>query len=188
MHRTLRLNSRRGGTYRSNTTETSSPRPSKPSKESARSERNEKRLSGRTGALAFNQMGLESSDEVNRMSTSAPASLERDALEVSRGAHLLGQTPSASTQRAIEAAAKRIKIREARKLARANKRTSAVPKEDVEMVEDEGEPSLVNAVAAALAQPIAAKEDTREKIKVKSKVRKSALVPAGANAMSMDMS
>jgi hypothetical protein len=123
------------------------------------------------------------------MSTAAPASLERDALEVARSAHLLGQTPSAETQKAIEAAARRLKVREARKLARQTKhlhRNAATA--DVEMADadaEQAEPSLVNAVAAALATPPETIE--REKIKVKSRARKSALVPAGAGGMSMDM-
>lgn len=122
----------------------------------------------------------------SRMNKDAAPSLARDALEVSRGHHLLGQKPTEQTLKALAAAEKRLAAKEARRQARikANRSKAA----DAAMEEDEamdaGEVSLADAVAQAnVTEP-----ETREKIKVKVKSkpsRRSALVPSGSGGMDM---
>jgi large subunit ribosomal protein L24e len=121
------------------------------------------------------------------MLAAAPQNLERDVLEVTRGHHLLGVIPSETTQKALAAAQRLLEAKEARKKARQTRvrKTAAQAEADVDMdAEEQEDVSLVDAIGSALVEPV---EEQREKIKVKTKVRRSALVPAGASR-DMDLS
>jgi large subunit ribosomal protein L24e len=137
----------------------------------------------------------------NRMTTQKPTNLAQDMREVERMSHLLGVKPDEVTSKALEAVEKRKKVAAA--AAEAKKKTTKekgklvveLPEDGDEEEEQMGEGGMeedesmeLDAIAAA---NVVEKETTpREKIKVKSRVKKSkksALVPAGGRRMGMEL-
>jgi large subunit ribosomal protein L24e len=121
------------------------------------------------------------------MAAAAPGNLERDVLEVTRGHHLLGQTPSEKTLKALAAAQRQVEAKQARRLARQMARkTTKAPQEDVAMEAEQAEVSLVDAIGSAMVTDAVVEAPIKQKIRVKA-TRKSALVPA-ASSRDMDLS
>jgi len=112
------------------------------------------------------------------MSAANPESLERDALEVTRSAHLLGAEPSEATKKAIATAERILEARAERKRARQQRTAAVKPMEGVESAVDR---------AMAVASAPAAREKIRTS-KIKVAQRQSALQPAADGGMSMYLS
>lgn len=128
----------------------------------------------------------------SRMLASKPVSLRTDALEVLSGSHLLGRDKDSPLVQKAKLAAE-IKARKKEK-----RRADKLEEQVAEMQQDL---ELEELATAAEGEDVSrdidmdADDDVREKIKIKvpatkkrSSSRRSALMPAGGNGMSMGMS
>ncbi|KAH8928344.1 hypothetical protein BT69DRAFT_1237133 [Atractiella rhizophila] len=127
-----------------------------------------------------------------RMSAANPVSLYSDALEVARGHHVLGVSPSEKTLKAIAAAEARIAERKAEKEARTQSRTKS--KDVVMDLKPEVVVTAETSLSQAITDALKVSEDTiveKKKVKVKAsnkkKVKKTALLPSSGASMSMQV-
>lgn len=123
----------------------------------------------------------------NRMLAAKPVSIRTDALEVLSGSHLLGRDKdSPLVQKARLAAEIKARKKEKRRAARLEEQVNEM-QQDLEMEEAAGEEDQERDVEMEAREKIKIKVPATKKRVASSSSKRSALMPAGDNGMSMGM-